>query len=643
MKLVSDQRQVIIGTAGHIDHGKTALVKALTGVDADTLAEEKRRGITIELGFVFMNTPDLERQIVFIDVPGHERLIKTMVAGASNLDAAMLVIAADEGVSPQTREHFEILQLLGLKRGLIALTKSDLVEEAMLAMVTNDIREYLTGSFLENAPIVPVSAVTGAGVEDIRQALITLSAMVEPREDTGIFRMPVDRVFTMQGFGTVIAGTVLSGQVKVGDRIEVYPESLPTRVRGIQIHSRKAEASGIGLRTAINVQDLKKEALRRGQCAAAPGSLSPTNRLDAQLYLLNSPESEVKHRMRLRLHIGTDEIITRVALLDRDRLAPGETATVQFVLEAPTVALPRDPFVVRTFSPLRTIGGGVILDAAPNKHKRFDSEAIAGLSRLEGEAHEVVSQYFLKAGAASQQPADVAQATGRSEEQITQIVEQLLAEGELQPIVYGANRSAGYLHQRTYQALREQFVGLLTSFYEKNPRRLFMPLSDLQSQFSRLAERPVYETVLRDLERSGVVERHEQRIGLVGRELSLPPAERKLVEQVAEIYRASGLASPLEDEVRQQCNVAAPVFAGIMGVLLEQGRLVRLSDKVTYHRDHLMAARETIRRHIEQKGNITVAELRNVLGVSRKYALALLEYLDEQGFTRREGDARVLA
>ena len=387
---------VIFGTAGHIDHGKTALVKALTGIDADTLSEEKRRGITIELGFVFMETPIADKQIVFIDVPGHEKLVKTMVAGASHIDAALLVIAADEGINVQTREHFEILQLLGIPKGLIALTKSDLVDEGRLKELEASVSHFLSGTFLEGAPLIPVSAISGEGIESLRSALLDIAQEVQARTDSGPFRMPVDRVFTMKGFGTVIAGTVLSGEVKEGDRVTIYPEGLVSRVRSVQVHHSKTDRSRIGKRTALNLPEIAKDKLYRGQTAAASDSLTPTNRLDGKLQLLKSYGKDLKNRERLRLHIGTAEIIGRLVIINRERLSPGETAFAQFVLESPTVALPQDRFVVRTFSPLVTIGGGIILDAQPQKHKRFSPETVQEMVLLDGSFEDAVEQAFMK-------------------------------------------------------------------------------------------------------------------------------------------------------------------------------------------------------------------------------------------------------
>jgi selenocysteine-specific elongation factor len=644
---IAETKQVIIGTAGHIDHGKTALVKALTGIDADTLAEEKRRGITIELGFVFMEDPTQDRQIVFIDVPGHEKLVKTMVAGASNIDAALLVIAADDGINAQTIEHFDILQLLGIRTGMIAMTKVDLVDPERVEHVRGAIRDFVAGSFLSEAPIVPVSSVTGEGVEEIRSALRSLAKKTCDREDSGVFRMPIDRVFTMPGFGVVVAGTVLSGKVRVGERIEVFPEQIPAKVRGIQIHNETTQESSIGRRTAINLQDVKKEQLRRGQCIGEPGSLSPTTRLDAQLFVLKSAGRELKNRDRLRIHIGTDEVICRVVLLDREALVAGETAPAQFVLESPTAALPKDRFILRTFSPLQTIGGGQILDASPTKHKRFEAHILDGLKRLEGDLMDSVEQTFLKGGAKPQSPAEISRALGAKDEEIRGAVERLHGEGQLVPVggaLPGKAAVSGelrYLHVASYDALTREVLDAIQAYLKKNAYRMWMPLADLQSQLLKEIDRQTFETILGNLCRDEKVVRKGSRVSLTGYQLRLNPGEEEKARRIEKAFRDAGLASPLEEDVRNEAGLSPDAFRNLMTCLVEQERLVRLSDKVTYHSDNLKMVQDMVARHLKANPSIAVAELRDKLGVSRKYALALLEYFDNIGLTKREGDRHV--
>jgi len=631
---------VIIGTAGHIDHGKTALVKALTGIDADTLSEEKRRGITIELGFIFMDIPGYRKQIVFIDVPGHEKLVKTMVAGASNIDAALLVIAADEGISLQTLEHFDILRLLGIQKGIVVLTKADLVDEERIRCLEEEVGSLVRGSFLENAPVIPVSAVSGSGIDNLKSELKRVGNELESRKDSGIFRMPIDRVFTIKGFGTVIAGTVLSGEVKTGDKIEIFPEGFIARVRGIQVHHSQAEKSVIGRRTALNLMDVRKEDLRRGQCAGMPGSLIPTNRLDGRLYLLKSFRKELRNRTRIRFHTGTAEIISRIILLDKEGVLPGESGLVQFVLESPTVAVPGDRFIVRSFSPVMTIGGGTILDAVPPKHKRFNSLVIEGLKRLEGDRNDVVEQMFIKSRFFPQAIQDIALRTGESRDVVAEAVSNLQGAGKIVKIVSGKNEK--YLHKTSYEELGKKLESFIKDYLEKNPHRLFIPYVDLRSRILRLTDEDTFKTIFDELCRRNKIYKKDSSVGLVGYELKLKPREEEYSEKIEKVYLEAGFAAPIEEDVRLKLELEPSVFKNIMSSLLDKGILVRLSRKVTYHGEFVKKAEELVLKLIEKNKHVTISQLRNELGLSRKYAQAILEYFDSTGLTRREGDRHVL-
>jgi selenocysteine-specific elongation factor len=636
-----DLDHVIIGTAGHIDHGKSALVRALTGTDPDTLPEEKARGMTIELGFVFLDDPSYPKQIVFIDVPGHEKFVKTMAAGASHIDAALFVIAADEGIAVQTREHFDILKLLGVKLGLVALTKCDLVDEARIAELTAAVRHFVRGSFLAEAPILPVSALTGAGVGELKAALQEIGRRVAPRPDSGIFRMPIDRVFTMRGFGTVVAGTILAGTVRAGDRIEIYPEGLKTRIRGLQVHKSKADHSETGKRTALNLQDIAKEDLRRGQVAAAEGSLSPTSRLDARLDVLASAPREIKHRDRVRLHIGTDEVMARLAIIGGQTIAPGAAAAVQLVFERPTVALPGDRFVIRSFSPIVTIGGGQVLDAAPEKHKRFSGRVLEGLEKLGGTSRDAVGQMFAQAGGAPQTVHDIALKLGRGEPEVEAAVAALVAEGSL--IAVAGEKPERYLHRSAYDALRQGMVSTLGAYFEKNPFRQAMPYSDLRAEFLKTSDAPTLKIVLDALIADGVLVRSGGEIGLAGREAKTDPVEAELRRRVEGVFQSARFSAPLEEEVRTKLGLNPSVFNPVLNGLLRAGELVRLAPKVTYHKDTLEAARAAVAGLVERHGSVTIAELRDRLSLSRKYAQAILEYFDKTGFTTRVGDRHVLS
>ncbi len=640
-----EKDHVIFGTAGHIDHGKTALVKALTGRDADTLEEEKRRGITIELGFIFMDTPLSDKQIVFIDVPGHEKLVKTMVAGASNIDAAVLVIAADEGINVQTREHFDILKLLDIQKGIIVLTKSDLVDEPHIQALKTDVKNHAQGTFLEDAPIIPVSSISGSGIDNLKASLFQIAENATPRIDRGMFRMPIDRVFTMRGFGTVTAGTVLSGTVKEGDKVEIYPEGLVSRVRGVQVHHSKTNQSHIGKRTAINLPDIEKEKLRRGQTAAAPGSLFPTNRLDGKLHLLKSYEKTLKNRARLRLHTGTSEIICRLVLLDRDTLSPGETAFVQFVLESPNVALPQDRYVVRTFSPLMTIGGGIILDAAPNKHKRFSSQTVEGLGMLDRNLEDTVEQVFLKGAFSPQSAEEVAIKIGKEKEDIEEAATSKLAAGKIISIKSSkaANRDIRYLHVTPYTNLKNKLQGILLHYFEKNPYESLAPSSVLRSEFLKLSKDSVFRYLLAELIDDKTIYEKDGKIGLSGRTVQMTSREQTSADKIEQIYKSAKFKSPIEEDVRTQVGLSSPDFKNILTGLINQDRLVRLSRNVIYHKDAVLEIKELVKNFIKKNQSITIAELRDLLQFSRKYAQAILEYFDASGLTKRQGDRHILA
>ena len=635
-----DAEHVIVGTAGHIDHGKTLLVKALTGIDADTLAEEKRRGITIELGFIFMKTPGYDKQIVFIDVPGHEKLIKTMVAGASNINAALLVIAADEGINLQTREHFDILQLLGIEKGIVALTKTDLVNEDRIRELTGQVKDFLKRSFLEDALIIPVSAVDGTGVNDLKQALTELGKTVVQRPDSGIFRMPVDRVFTLRGFGTIIAGTILSGEVKEGDRVEIFPDGISAKVRGVQVHHQKVERSILGRRTALNLQDVKKEKLHRGQCAGEPASLTPAYRLDGRLRLLKSYGKKLKNRTRIRLHIGTAEIITRLVFLEDDVLLPGREALVQFTLEAPTVALPGDRYVIRTFSPVMTIGGGKILEAAPPKHKRFDSQTIQGLHRLEGDIAEVVEQVFMDSGLTPLSASQVRMMRGETEDVVEKAVENIWKAGNI--VIIAGYKESKYLHRHSYDELENKLISFIQGYLEKNPHRMFIPYEELRSWFLRLADNQILRTVLDGLLEKRVIHRKNSDVSLVGYEAKMRPKDQELIQKIENVFKRSEFAPPLEEEIRLKQGVDAKHFKNMMHSLFERGVLVRLSKKVVFHRDSVESARKIVLEQLEENQHITVAELRDKLKLSRKYATAILEYFNAIGLTKREQDVHIL-
>jgi selenocysteine-specific elongation factor len=635
----SEKEHLIVGTAGHIDHGKSALVKALTGIDPDTLPEEKERGLTIELGFIFMDASGCDKQIVFIDVPGHEKFVKTMVAGASHIDLALLVIAADEGISVQTREHFDVLQLLDIPRGIVALTKSDLVDAVRLAALEGEVKSFLMDTFMAGAPVVPVSALTGAGLDDLIATIRRAGGLVPKREDRGIFRMPIDRVFILHGFGTVVAGTVLGGEVRAGDEVEIYPDGLKTRVRGIHVHNRDVERSTTGRRTALNIKDISKDSLRRGQCVAAPGSLEPANRLDARLALLKRHRKELKNRDRVRVHIGTDEAVARVALLDRGLLNPGDSAPAQLLLESNTVALPGDRFVVRTLSPAITVGGGVVLDAWPPKHKREDASVIEELRLLEGPLEVRLEGMLLRSGFRPLKTAALARKLGYGEDIVRRPLAALAATEKIKR--FGADKDDAYLHADAHAGLAERLTSLVIKQAETRAFRPLTPVAELRAQLQKITDGAAFEAVLADLVSRKALIQKDTGIGLPGTGPARSPKEQELVDRVETAFKKAGFASPLEEDLQRKLGINLKPFREIMRSLVDENKLVRLDPKVTYHQATVEAAKDMVLAHLARQQSITIAELRTKLGLSRKYAHAILEFFDRIGLTRRVEDRHV--
>jgi selenocysteine-specific elongation factor len=453
--------------------------------------------------------------------------------------------------------------------------------------------------------------------------------------------MPIDRVFTMRGFGTVGAGTILSGSVRAGDRIEIYPDGLKTRVRGLQVHRSKAEASGIGRRTALNLQDAAKEDLRRGQVAAAEGSLVPTSRLDVRLDVLASAARDLKHRDRIRLHIGTDEVMARLAVIGGQTVAPGASAPVQLVLERPTVALPGDRFVIRSFSPIVTVGGGQVLDASPGKHKRFSGRVLEGLEKLGGSSREAVEQMFAQAGGTPQGVREIALKCGRSEAEVSEAVAALLAERRLVEIV--TDKPERYMHAAVLDRLTDGLAASVRAYFTAHPYRPIVPFSDLRAEFLKTSDAPTLKHVLGGLIEREVLFRTDAGIGLVGREVEPDPAEKEVRDRIEGAFRSARFSAPLEEEVRAKLGMNPSVFNPILNSLVRSGALVRLSPKVTYHREALEAARAAVAGLIERRGSVTIAELRDRLDLSRKYAQAILEYFDRTSYTKRVEDRHVLA
>jgi selenocysteine-specific elongation factor len=631
-------KQVVMGTAGHIDHGKTQLIKALTGVDTDRLKEEKERGITIDLGFAHFTCHD-GTEVGVIDVPGHERFVRNMLAGVGGIDLVLLVIAADEGVMPQTREHLAICQLLRIKDGLVALTKIDLVDEDWLALVIEDTREFLKGTFLESKPIVGVSAKTGQGLDPLKRALGTLAARVPPKHVEGKFRLPIDRVFTIRGFGTVVTGTLFSGSVRAEDRVEIYPKGIQAKVRGLQVHNESVAEAVAGQRTAVNLQGIEKVELARGDVLGRPAEFAPTFMLDAVLQHLADAPRPLRHRSRVRLHLGTSEILGRVILLDRDALAPGEEAYVQFRLEEPAVALPRDRYVIRSYSPVQTIGGGMLLDVQPAKHRRGDAGLASHFQVLaEGSAEQIYAYHLREAAHRGLRLSAYLPRTDLPEPRLRQVATTLQQTGRARAV---NAEMRWYVHEEAFRNLTAELRQHLAVFHQQNPLRPGMALEELRGKVRNLEER-VCLLALELLQQQGEVVIERDRVRLASHQVALDDTRERLLRQLEGEFLRAGYQPPRVEEVYTRLKIGRGADKELLQVLVDQGRVMRLNDNVVFHRTNIEKAEALLVQFLREHREITPIEFKDLLGVSRKYAIPLLEYFDSQKVTIRVGDKRIL-
>jgi selenocysteine-specific elongation factor len=636
---VTTQGHIIIGTAGHIDHGKTSLVKLLTGVNTDRLKEEIERGITIELGFAPVTLPSGVR-LGLVDVPGHERFIKNMVAGATGIDMVLLVIAADEGVMPQTREHLDICQLLEVKIGVVALTKADMVDAEWLEMVTEDVREYLSGSFLEDAPIIPCSSTTGQGREDLLAAMDEAAAMVASRTREGIFRLPVDRVFTMKGFGTVVTGTLISGAVSAGQEVVFLPGEKKARLRGMQVHGELVDKSAAGTRTALNLQGIDKDDIHRGQTATVEGVLRSTLMLDARIKLLGSASRPLKNRERVRLHLFTAEVMTRVVILDGDVIEPGSEGLVQLRLEEPSIALPWDRFVVRSYSPMTTIGGGHIIDVLPRKHRRNRQPVIDHLVRLEeGGRDERVLAFLDDAGDYGLWAADLAIRNGMELAGMENLLDRLAQEGKVVATVGGEGTlaySAG-----SFGHLQERLIRALEKFHQTNPTKTGIGREELRMRVARqMPDRP-YKNLLTALESRDEIALNGDSVSLVSHQATLSPEQETLAGKVIKVLAVKGFSAPFLGDLAEEFNEPESSLKAVVNLLAERGDLFRIKDDYFISPQAHSGLMAGIESWYASNNEMALADFRGIVGTTRKWMIPLLEYLDRIQVTMRKGDVRI--
>lgn len=632
-------KHVIVGTAGHIDHGKTALIKALTGIDTDRLKEEKERGISIELGFANLALSD-DLQLGIVDVPGHERFVKTMLAGVGGIDLVVLVIGADEGVMPQTREHLHICELLQVKRGVVALTKADLVESDWLEMVQADLKGFLAGTFLEGAPVVAVSAITGQGLPLLKAVLREAAETIEPKRHDGIFRLPIDRIFTIKGFGTVVTGTLWSGSVQAGDEVVVLPAELRSRVRRLQVHGQTVEQAWAGQRIAVNLPGLEVNQLSRGDLLTFPGTLKPTMTFDVSLALLKDAPRALRNRARVRFHLGTSEILARVVLLDREELSPGEETFAHVRLEAMTGAMAGDRYVIRSYSPALTIGGGSILDPNPPVRRRAKASLLEYLKVLQtGTSGQQVERLLLQAGPVPI-TLDTLRASASLDETTLRREIAHLVEGGV-AVALGTKGDPGYVHRLSYGRLEGEILARLEEFHRQEPLKDGLPKEELRSKLRQVG--PVlFARLLQGLAGTQRIAIDREKVRLFLHRPTLSASEQAVKERLAAIYQKAGFQPPDVEPALAQAGADSKTGMTIFRRLADEGTIIKIKDNLYLHRDHYSHAKEMLLNHFRLHAAITVQQFKELLGVSRKFAIPFLEHFDSAKLTRRHNDERVL-
>jgi selenocysteine-specific elongation factor len=612
-------KNVVIGTAGHIDHGKTALVRALTGIDADRLAEEKRRGITIDIGFAHLELPPNLR-LAFVDVPGHERFVKNMLAGAGGIDVVLLVIAAGESIKPQTREHFDICRLLGIRIGIIALTKSDLVDDDLLELTRLEIQDFVAGSFLENAPVIPVSATTRRGLDELRAALRCAAEQITAKDAAGAFRLPIDRAFTMKGFGAVVTGTLVSGEVRPEQEVMLYPAGRVLRVRGVQVHGAPAGCAIAGQRTAVNLSGIEAHEIARGMSLADPSRFRPVQKFDCALETLPSAPP-IKNRMPVHFHAGTAEIEAEIRLFrGESAVAPGARTYARIVLREPALLLPRDRFIIRRFSPVTTIGGGVVLDIAP---PRKTADARDRLARIEKASAAEWIELLVRESKAGVSSDELTARTGLLPRQIESAVH-----GSKSILVF-----PGWLADRTrIDAIRTALIQQIQAFHQGHPLLPGIPKQTLRGNLPPI----LLDAILNhpQIAVEGDTVRHRSH------RVVLQQEETEARVRIESAFEKAGLAVPSVDEALAASGVEPARARTLLQILVREKRLLRITSDLVFHQSAIDRLRQQL---LPLKGRqFTVPEFKDLAGISRKYAIPLLEFLDSQKITRREGDKRLV-
>lgn len=628
-------KHVVIGTAGHIDHGKTELVKYLTNIDTDRLEEEKRRGITIDLGFAYLDLPSGQR-LAIVDVPGHERFIKNMLAGATGMDMVLLVIAADEGVMPQTEEHFHILKYLGLTTGIVVLTKCDFVDQEWLELIKKQVSELVKDSFLENAQVIATSTKTGEGMDALKTAIEELAQNTTQRKMNGPSRLPIDRVFTVTGLGTVVTGTLTEGSLSLGETLEVFPKGLEAKVRGLQVHGQPVEVAYPGQRVAVNIGNLKKHQLNRGDTLGAVGSLKPTQMVDLTLKVLENYPRTLENWTRLRLYAGTAEVMCRLVLLDRQSLKGGESAVVQLRLESPSVFKHGDKGILRLFSPLETVGGGVVLDPNATKHKRFSEAVLTSLYQSENASTASIAMEKLQRMSEHMPTAsELALECGIEITEVERILRDKVACGEVIQI------QNAYLHEAFVSELEERLLTAVGQFHLKNPLKIGISKEELRTRVFKASKVKFFDELLNIYFKKDMINMIGQLVALRQFDIVLSKTQVVMKERLVKTYYQSGYGLASSAEVLKTCGFSAKDQA-LLDYVLQTGELVKLDEGLMIHSIWLGDARSKLLAYLENHDYIELGRFRDLLGTSRKVAVAILEYFDTTQLTVRDNLLRRL-
>jgi len=630
---------IILGTAGHIDHGKTSLIKALTDEDLDRLKEEKERGITIELGFGSLSLSSNDR-IGIVDVPGHEKFIRRMVAGAGGIDIVLLIVAADDGVMPQTKEHLDICQLLGIKHGLVAITKKDLVDAEWLELVEQDVAELVENTFLENRPIIPVSANTGEGIPELVAAIESLIPEVSPRPAEGPCFLPIDRIFTIKGFGTVVTGTIIAGTARVGESLEILPQKLRAKVRGIQVHGASVEKSVAGQRTAINLQGIEKRGLDRGDVLAHPDAFKSSYRFDAQLTVLPEAPHPLRHGDRVRLHLFTSTTVARIISYGDGTLYPGGSYPIQFRLEDPLCSIPGARFVIRTINATRTIGGGIILDTEPPRHRRKDPATREWFGTLQSsDLKNSITALAQGAQAQAITKEEIRRRVNAPAPAIATTWDQLKHAGILVEIHPEGQQA---VHRKVVDAYEQKLSEMLAAFHDRNPLKAGIPLKEAEQQLEKGVAPRFFDFLVHHMMQKGIVEAHGNSLRLSQHTISLSPRQTELKKNLSETLDAHGLTPSTVNDLTKSFDVPRSDLINLLELLVKDGILVKVKDDLYFSSRAISDLIDSIVKYLQQHDELTPGSLKEMTGISRKYAIPLLEYLDREKITIRVGDKRVL-